>query len=52
MGRLDEAKASISSGLDAAPGHNIAFHRRTMHFEDPANFRRFEAAMQKAGLPE
>jgi Flp pilus assembly protein TadD len=50
-GRFSEARAAAAAH-EEMPSHGIAFHRRTLFFEDPVHLERFAAALQRAGLSE
>lgn len=51
-GDVARAQEAATAARNAVPSHDLAFHRRSMHFEDPANFERFATAMKQAGLPD
>lgn len=51
-GRPDEAKAAVAQSIAGVRNRSLAFHRRTLNFEDERHLDRFATALRGAGLPE
>ena len=52
LGRLEEARATITALLRAAPGITVESTRAQIPWEDPAAMERYVDGLRKAGLPE